>query len=289
MFIVTKPRGFALQDVLVLCICAILFVMIASVVRARPVDDGRKVNPTHPLSLKDQKYLEAIMITFTMFAESNKGRYPIPGLINRHAADLDGDGKGDQQLIGVGPEDVTLNITANLYSAMIAQCYFNPNLLISPIERNQKVKEDSDYEMSTYSPAMDVYWDSKFAADLEKLSNTSYAHLPISGQRKVRIWKFNKKSPNPILSNRGPKDGKADPKSNTCSPQGYWHGNVAYSDGHAEFLSPTVPNAVPMIRLDNAKMDNIFADDGIGGEDTILAFTKAMKEMNEGGPVLQYD
>lgn len=286
MLNVQRQRGFALHEVLVLITCTVLFIVIATVVCATPDDDVHLAGSRHVLSLRDQTQLNSIMQAFTIFAQMQKGRFPIPGLINRKAADLDGDGIGDQQIVGVGPEDIALNTTANLYSAMLGQRYFNPDLLISPIERNKNVKEDMDYDYNTYDPANDVLWDSNFAADLEKLSNTSYAHIPIAGQQEIRIWKFNKESHNPILSNRGPKDGKADPKSNTCGPHGYWYGNVAYNDCRTEFLSPTAPHAVPMIQINDGKLDNIFADDGLGGEDTILAFTKAM---TEDGPVLQYD
>lgn len=287
MLIIKKHRGHALPDMLVLCCCVVLFVVIATVVCAKPADDVKDANSRHPLSLKDQAQLVKIMEAFTVFTEHHKGRYPIPGLINRKAADLDGDGIGDKHLPAIGPEDIALNTTANLYSAMVIQRYLYLDALISPIERNKKVTVDSDYDFADYNPAMDVYWDSDFAADLAKLSNTSYAHLPIFGQRKLRSWRFNKKSPNPILSNRGPKDGKADPNSNTCGPHGYWNGHVGFSDGHVEFLNPTAPYAVPVIRIEDAKLDNIFAfDDGINGRDTILSFTKLM---TEDGPVLQHD
>lgn len=287
MLIIQEHRGHALHDMLILCSCVVLFVVIATVVCAKPADDARNANSRHTLSLKDQTQLVKIMEAFTIFSEDHNGRYPIPGRINRKAADLDGDGIGDTHVPDVGPEDIALNTTANLYSAMVGQCYFDLDALISPIERNKNVKVDSDYDFADYNPAIDVYWDSDFAADLAKLSNTSYAHLPISGQRKLRSWRFNKKSPNPILSNRGPKDGKADPNSNTCGPHGYWTGHVTFSDGHAEFLKPTAPAAVPEIRIDGAQWDNIFAfDDGIDGRDTILSFTKLM---TEDGPVLQHD
>ena len=287
MLIIQRHRGHALHDVLVVCSCVVLFVAVATVVCAKPADDVRNANSRHPLSLKDQAQLVKIMEAFTIFTQHNKGRYCIPGLINRKAADLDGDGIGEAHLPDVGPEDIVLNTTANIYSAMVVQRYLYLDALISPIERNKNVKVDSDYDFSDYDPAQDVYWDSDFAADLESLSNTSYAHLPITSLRKLRSWRFNKKSPNPILSNRGPKDGKADPKSNTCGPHGYWTGHVAFSDGHVEFLRPTAPAAVPEIRIDDAQLDNIFAfDDGLGGNDTILTFTK---QMTEDGPVSQHD
>lgn len=280
-------RGVTLIDVLVICACSILVLVTASVVLGQAGPNHAGSGAHHPLSMKDADQLKQIHAAMVVFAEANKSRYPIPGFINRKAADLDGDGEGDAEISGVGPEDVALNTTANFYSSMIAMHFLPLELVISPVDRNPNVKVDDDYNLSAYSPADDSYWDVGFKADLMDGSNTSYAHLVLHSRRKLRMWRHTVGGVWPILSNRGPKDGKPNPKSYTCGPHGNWSGHVVYADNHVVFHNSTRPQGVSFIVNDFVQQDNLFAfDHGLAGKDTILTFTK---QMTEEGPVIQHD
>ena len=282
-----SSRGVKLVDVLVICTCSILVLVTASVVLGQVGPKQAAPSASHPLCIKDAAQLKQIHAAMVVFAEANKGRYPIPGLINRRAADLDGDGVGEVEIPDVGPEDIALNTTANLYSALIAMHFVSLESVISPVDRNPNMKVDDDYNFAAYSPAEDSYWDPRFEADLETGSNTSYAHLVIYGRRLKLHWRDTLEPRFPVLSNRGPKDGALGPSSFTCGPHGNWTGNVVFNDNHFEMLSTARPPHVTFMSNDEKHQDNLFAfDDGLAGNDTILTFTK---QMIEDGPVIQYD
>jgi prepilin-type processing-associated H-X9-DG protein len=273
----TVRRGMTRIELLVGAVCfltigAIVVVAFGQTTRPAVVESAAFA---HPKSMQDRNQVRNVYLAMLNFAADNKGLLPEPGLINRSTDPT----LGNQP--GIGPRDITLNTTANLFSAMIAQNYFEPAAVISPVERNAKVSVDSDYNHDAYQPGADVYWDSKFKADLAVESNVSYAHMPIFGQRAKLYWRDAKLPKLALLGNRGPKDGATDPSSFTCSPHGHWEGNVVFSDGHAQFFKSTT------VAWDGAeRTDNFFLQEGGDANDSFLTFTK---EMAEGGPVIQHD
>jgi prepilin-type processing-associated H-X9-DG protein len=80
------------------------------------------------------------------------------------------------------------------------------------------------------------------------------------------------------------------PDSLTCRihpPLSTWVGNVCYNDGHVAQHDTFTPAGLSFERDGQRVLDNLFAfDDGVGGRDAILTFTK---EMTEDGPVVQHD
>ncbi len=268
-------------DLLVIVACGGLLVAITSAVLGQTRPKSSDHTQVHPRSLKDGTQLKEIQHVFVLFARQNKGRYPLPGLIDRLPDPHLG------EVPGAGPEDAGQNTTANLYSALICQAYLLPDIVVSPIERNPSVELDRDYNYDAYDPANDVYWDTSFVADLGQKSNASYAHMVLYGERKTAKWRYDKAGSWPILGNRGPKEGKLDPKSYTCGPHGHWAGNVVFNDNHNELLMTATPKHVLFDSNGQKKQDDLFAfDDGIGGVDAILAFTK---EMTQDGPIIQHD
>ncbi|MCZ6444835.1 MAG: hypothetical protein O6758_01490, partial [Planctomycetota bacterium] len=61
------------------------------------------------LFMNDIAQLKEIHQAWIAFANDNKGRYAVPGLIDRRPDPILGD------MDGTGPEDSSLNTTANLY------------------------------------------------------------------------------------------------------------------------------------------------------------------------------
>src|SRR5439155_22740885 len=109
---------------------------------------------------------------------------PIPGLINRLPDVPQPPGLGNVQ--GVGPEDYSLNTTGNLYSALIAQNYFNTDLCIGTTEVNPHIVRKTDYNYNAYHPAQDNYWDTTFKGDpsvINDVCNASYSHSALVGAR----------------------------------------------------------------------------------------------------------
>lgn len=235
---------------------------------------GKSALPGSVASFKDKEYLRAL---FQSMAVS--------------------DGLGSNSIFGDDPfitpatvaasEDVSLNTTANLFSAMIMQQYTIPAQLISGNEYNPNVWIDENYNYRAYSPYDGVFWDPNFVADLDVESYNSFAHIPLYGRRYGRFWKFTVDSRAPLLGNRGPIDGVDDSSSYTYGRNGKWAGHIVFGDGHVDFFESFFPAGLSYNQDGQFQPDNIFAmETGPNGDDAILSFTK---QMTEDGPVLQHD
>ena len=240
----------------------------------------------HPRSVRDAAQLRQIHVALATFARDFDGLYPSPGRINRRPVDLGGQLR---DVPGRGEPDTARDTTANLYSALIMTNYFTPRFVVSPVERNPNVEVHETYDWAVYSPIDDVYWDEEFKADLQELSHVSYAHLVLYGKR----IEIRRRDPDdaafPVLGNRGPRDGRIDPRSYTCGPHGHWTGHIVYNDGRVVMERTTAPEGVTFFGGPDGvrKPDNLFAfDDGVAGVDAILTFTK---RMTDDGPVVQFD
>lgn len=251
------------MSVVIGLVCLLILVAITLPV----VDRYRRLQS----SMNDSAQLQEIHHGLIIFASQNKGRYPAPSLIDRGPDASLGD------VDGIGPEDSSLNTTANLYSAMIAQAYFDTDILVSPLERNPVVAEDRDYNYSAYDPPNDVYWDPTFVADLETGSNVSYAHMSLVGEYMVRPWRRTLA----VFGNRGPADGIATADSYSCRKDGSWFGSLVFADNHLETHSASLGARI------GGGPDNLFnVDPGLDGLDQVLAFTK---EVSENKAILQHD
>lgn len=238
--------------------CLVCLVIGATVVS---IALGQVNNADAPLSkktVKDATQMRGVHQSWIIFAKEFQGLFPVPGMINR----LPVEGLGN--VPGRGEEDITQNTTANLHSSMVMANYYSPDLLISPVERNPKMRVCVEYNYEGYDVVNDVFWDSNFKADLAQLSHVSFANMPLAGERRVTQWRDTLDAKFSVIGNRGPKDGLTDPSSFTCGPHGNWAGNIVF---HTEFFN----SPIWKIEKDGVShTDNFFADDrGI-----LLAFTR---------------
>ena len=251
----TKNRAFTLIELLV--VMAIIALLIGLLLPALA-----KARATAKLT-KDQTQIRGIHQSWLVFAREFEGIMPTPGLIDR----LPFNGVEEP---GRGPEDESQNDTARLHSACIMQNYYSPQLCVTPVEASGRViiKDDFNFELYNAIPTVDRYWDDSFDADLASISNTSYASMPIAGDRKKRQWKESLDSAWPILSNRGVKEGSlADldyNKSITLEIHGSsksWEGNICYNDNHCEVSKTFKPEGVSYVNGGVVNADNIFKND----------------------------
>lgn len=233
-------KGFTLVELLVvIAIIALLIgLLLPALAKAR----------ANAQSLKDKSQVTQVHKSALGFAAENKGRLPTPGLIKR----LPDPNLG--LVAGHGPEDLTQNSTPNLYSAMIAQNLFQPEILLGPTEVRPNFKVDTDYDYKQYQPAANQFWDSTFKADPQlnapEECNSSYAHSALIGQRKKSQWKDTQRQAFACFGTRGTGGGSGNfggalsgndyEKSPTLElhlPKKMWVGNVVFADNHAETVT----------------------------------------------------
>ena len=228
-------------------------------------------------SVKDATQIAQVHKGFLIYADSNTyGHLATPGLINRWTDPRLGD-----SVPGTGMENEAKNSSGHLYSAMIAQEYFNTDILMSPVEAASNVQEyrgadGNGYEYEMYDPAVDTYWAGDVADpaqdnggtgpqfranDMFKVKinrpvqygpcYTSYAHLMLCGDRRTNTWRNNQDSSKPVFSTRTPKDGAVSGDEYTRSPtlllhggEKEWNGQVCFNDNHVEYSKSVYPNNV---------------------------------------------
>jgi prepilin-type N-terminal cleavage/methylation domain-containing protein len=235
-------KGFTLVELLVvIAIIALLIgLLLPALAKAR----------ANAQSLKDKTQVTQIHKSALGFAVENKGKLPIPGLINR----LADPNLANQQIAGQGPEDQAQNTTPNLFSAMIAQNLFQPEIVLGPTEVRPNFKVDTDYNYAMYQPAADRFWDTSFKADPQVTGvnecNASYSHTALVGQRKKSEWKDTQRQAFACFGTRGTGGGtggfggaltgsayEQSPTLELHLPKKVWVGNVVFADNHAETVN----------------------------------------------------
>lgn len=258
-------HGTTLVGLLVAVVCLLVLSVVALNSINKAMTGAGSTLPGTARTLEDQQYLVSLFKSIAAGAQEYNGRFIDPGATS---------GRG-----------VTDNTTASLFSLMIMQSYAVPGQLISAAEVNPLVWRDEDYNYAAHDPGAGILWDPSFVADLARESNDSFAHVPLYGERLREIWRFTGGSRAPLLGNRGPRDGLDDPSSYTFGRDGKWAGQIVFGDGHIEFTTTFTPTG--LFFGPDGLPDNIFAmEEGPGGHDAILTFTR---EMTEDGPVVQYD
>ncbi len=260
-----RVRAFTLVELLVVIAIIALLVSLLLPALAKEQKNAQ--------SLKDKAQIRQIHMAFLGFANDNpKGKLPTPGLINRRAADLSGIGGPGTEVPGMGPENYTLNHSAPLYSAAIAQNLFDTELLIGPTEVNPVIVVDRDYDFADYDPTADTYWDNEFVVEIDDPfgeANASYFHMALCGKRKAFKWQNTQAEGDPMLSTRGTKNGDFATEEYTLSQtlelhgaRHEWVGNIVFGDNHTEQVRNFFPPLTAYERIDSttgAQKDNIFS------------------------------
>lgn len=232
-----RRTGFTIIELLVLIVALLLVIAVLL-----PTRGGRG----NPRPLKDAMQLRGIHSSLVIWAGNNDDKYPLPSEI-------------DVDNFTVSELDRAKDTTANIMSILICEGFITAELLVSPLENNERITDYYDYEVEDITGAVDpekALWDPKLSADFtsEAGGNISYAHLIPQGKR-LDQWSNTFKAEDAILSNRGPKilsveqasdnvvTRFADPKTLTTqtfadvrsTKTAWWSGNVAYNDNRVDF------------------------------------------------------
>lgn len=246
-------RGFTLVELLVVIAIIALLVGLLLPALAKAQQAARET--------KDATQMKQIHTGMLSYAAKDKaGRLPLPGYIRRCLNTATNPPQPTN-------EDPTQNTSQNLYSCMIAQEYFKPDLCIGPTETNPVVVEKgkggtTPYNFNVFNPGNNIYWDNTFTAAVNSqigqgTSNTSYAHLALFGLRKDANWRSTQDSARPLLGTRGPKllaNGGWDPDlangtisnyaTQLIGPRKEWWGNLVFADNHVDLTKSFFPEGV---------------------------------------------
>ena len=252
-----KRQGFTLVELLVVIAIIALLIGLLLPALAKAQASARTV--------KDANNLAQVHKAMLIFSQSDAGAdyLPQPGRINRFTHPVLG------RVPGKGPQNFTKDSTGHLFSSMIAQEYFNTDIVICPSESNPVVAQFGEnstdefdaYVYLAYQPGNDVYWMGDVADPAQvgagqalqgapnlifksKINrperpdgtggkgHVSYAHCMLAGDRRSTAWRNSGDSSKVCLGNRGPKDGATSGDEYTLSPTLLFHGPAQEWQGH---------------------------------------------------------
>jgi prepilin-type N-terminal cleavage/methylation domain-containing protein len=243
-------RGFTLVELLVVIsiIGILLAILLPALARARAT----------ARATRDATQVKQIHAGWLAFAVQNNGIFPTPGLKRRLPI-------GGQLIPGRGDEDVTQNDHARVHSLAVMENLYPPDLLVSTAEVSPAVSTMTFYDWNLKNPATGVYWDDRMRSNLTAVSHTSYAAMPVGGERKRQHWRNTSDSSFAVLGNRGPQNGNVQlmATSRTSDIHGSakeWNGHIVYNDNSVAFEQTFFPEKVKRLPTNQA-LDNVFAND----------------------------
>lgn len=251
MNVAARRRGLTIIEVLVIVVVG--FVSIVVLIQLlTPQRCGSR-------QLKDSTQVRGVVQAMSIWACNNNDNFPRPSLFDLNNTTV--------------PElGAAKDTTANLFSILINNGSISPELLISPAEANGQITQYENYEFNTPHAAVDpskALWDPAFSVDFTNghIGHASYAHAyPWRAGGGKGKWGgvANGSATDAILGNRGPqvssvsydKSGAAEPvfklgrESVTNLIHGgrsTWEGNIAFADGHVDFLTSTISGRYPLL------------------------------------------
>jgi prepilin-type N-terminal cleavage/methylation domain-containing protein len=260
-----KKKAFTLIELLV--VIAIIALLIAILLPAL----GKARASARQLKCSTQ--VRGVLQGLVLWAQNNQDEYPLPDKIDRANQTLPAMSGGE-----------TKNVTRNIYSVLIYNGFFSPEMLWTPAEANGLIRPYEGYEYTNPAQAVssqNALWDPKFTAipanpgagggegDTSRRLSTnptnggaSYAHSPVAGRRMAR-WSNTFNATEAILGNRGPifeaqgshpnltwRLKQNDPLgtgSQTLLIHGgrtTWEGNIGFNDNHVDFITKPDPDSV---------------------------------------------
>ncbi|MEO1598810.1 MAG: hypothetical protein AAFR78_09795, partial [Planctomycetota bacterium] len=205
-----------------------------------------------------------------------------------------------QFIQGRGAERNDLNTTANMHSVLVAENYYDTEILVSPTEQNANVIVKDDYNYAVLNPNPTgigpIFWDHSMAANLDSECNISYGSTPILGKRQRQKWKDTGDSNFCIIGTRGPCLGwgpgqpgavpEEDLTYELLGPDSKWSGNLCFNDGHINRVDTFVPDELQS--SGGLVFDCIFVNDqgaGMDGLDSVIGIVRSNQGSINAAPI----
>lgn len=261
----SRRTGFSLMGMLISLVCMLVLTVILMNSMNTTVTGNGEATPGSAWGLQNQIQLQTMVHGMIADSFGRENEFLVPSVLSESLDDQE-------------------NTSANFWSAMISQNIVSPEQLIAKGDNGWV--EKASYDWLAVNARDGTFWDPNFSTDFNEMSNVSFAHMPLYGKRLDRWWRNDARGIFPIIGNRGPQHGQVQTDSFTLDKDGQWRGWVCFSDGSIQWYKETTA-PIKWTRTDGVSSDNLFMiEGGDNKDDAILGVTV---EMNERGPVLQWD
>jgi len=274
-----SPRALTLVELLIALFVLVLILIVLLPSIGRTGHGGSR-------QVKCATQVRNVIQAMTIFAQSNRDRYPLPSMLDVNNQTVFAENQRDK------------DTSNHILSVLVFDSSISPEIIVSPSESNGSIKVFSDYQNNNPKAAVNpanAVWDPALRCDFTTgEGHASYAMLMPNGdtaapvtdsqaRARLKTWSNTFNALEAVVGNRGPRvtgrDKNGDPiygtKSNTMLIHGgrtTWEGNVGYNDNHVNFETRMNPSEITYRSADGKKKADIFYFDEPDDADGLNAY-----------------
>ncbi|HBS28579.1 MAG TPA: hypothetical protein DEB06_03810 [Phycisphaerales bacterium] len=271
-----RSRGWTSAEVAIILACVVGLLALVFAFGLAP-SIGRSRSVGHQAVAGAQ--VRSTQFALIGWAQSHNGRFPLPSAVDLADATVSEAGRAK-------------DTSANIASILVWERLIVPEVLVDPNDKG-RVSVRSGYSTSNPASAVrpaEALWDPAFSADFTsaKGGNLSWAMRQPGGGR-LEHWGLSSSASRPMVSSRGaemtgisgtptkPRPDWANRRSIQLR-RGEWDGNVAFGDGHVQFVTSLFVHGSARVNCALLPPDALFFDEPTDPEsknDYLGIFTRA--------------